>query len=26
MVKIHIEKAMPREDVLKIQILETPPR
>jgi hypothetical protein len=26
MVKIRIEKAIPREDVLKIQILETPPR
>ncbi|MGA2404211.1 MAG: RNB domain-containing ribonuclease [Syntrophobacteraceae bacterium] len=26
MVKIHIEKALPREDVLKIQILDTPPR
>ena len=26
MVKIRIEKAIPREDVLKIQILDTPPR
>jgi exoribonuclease-2 len=26
MVKIHIEKSIPREDVLKIQILETPAR
>jgi len=25
-VRIHIEKALPREDVLKIQILDTPPR
>lgn len=25
-VRIHIEKAIPREDVLKIQILDTPPR
>ncbi len=26
MVKIHIEKALPREDVLKLQILDTPLR
>jgi len=26
MVRIRIEKAIPREDVLKIQVLETPPR
>ena len=26
MVKIHIEKALPREDVMKIHILDTPPR
>jgi len=26
MVKIRIEKAIPREDVLKIHIMETPPR
>ncbi len=25
MVRIHIEKAIPREDVLKLQILDTPP-